>query len=66
MINEKIATNLENMSHVLSFKGSDRFRIMAYQRAALSLRDSKEDLETTSKEGRLKDITGIGTDMAAD
>ena len=42
MINEEIATIFENMSRVLSFKGGDRFRIMAYQRAALSLRDLKE------------------------
>ena len=41
MINEEIATIFENMSRVLSFKGGDRFRIMAYQRAALSLRDSE-------------------------
>jgi DNA polymerase (family 10) len=65
MINEEIATIFENMSRVLSFKGGDRFRIMAYQRAALSLRDLKEDLATIAKEGRLKDIAGIGTDLAA-
>jgi DNA polymerase (family 10) len=65
MIKDEIATIFENMSRVLSFKGGDRFRIMAYQRAALSLRDLKEELETTAKEGRLKDIPGIGTDLAA-
>ena len=48
MINEEIATIFENMSRVLSFreasryrarasrKGGDRFRIMAYQRAAVA------------------------------
>jgi DNA polymerase (family X) len=65
MINDEIATIFENMSRVLSFKGGDRFRIIAYQRAALSLRDLKEDLDTTANEGRLKDIPGIGTDLAA-
>jgi DNA polymerase/3'-5' exonuclease PolX len=38
---------------------------MAYQRAALSLRDMKEDPATTAKERRLKDIPGIGSDLAA-
>jgi hypothetical protein len=50
MINDEIATIFENMSGVLSFleasryrarasrKGGDRFRIIAYQRAALSPR----------------------------
>jgi DNA polymerase (family 10) len=65
MINEEIATIFDNMSRVLSFKGGDRFRIMAYQRAALSLRDLKEDLATTAKEGRLKDIAGVGDDLSA-
>jgi DNA polymerase (family 10) len=65
MINDEVATIFENMSRVLSFKSGDRFRIIAYQRAALCLRDLKEDLETTAKEGRLKDIPGIGTDLAA-
>ena len=55
MINDEIATIFENMSRVLSFleasryrarasrKGGDRLRIMAYQWAALSLRDLKEE-----------------------
>lgn len=65
MINEEIATIFDNMARVLSFKDADRFRIMAYQRAALSLRDLKEDLATIASEGRLKDIPGIGNDLAA-
>jgi DNA polymerase/3'-5' exonuclease PolX len=37
MIHEEIASTFENMFRVLSLKGGDRFRITAYQRAALSL-----------------------------
>jgi len=34
MLNEEIARIFERMARVLAFKGKDRFRIMAYERAA--------------------------------
>jgi Helix-hairpin-helix domain len=40
MINEEIATIFEQMSRVLAFKGADRFRVLAYDSAANSLRRS--------------------------
>jgi DNA polymerase/3'-5' exonuclease PolX len=39
MLNEEIARIFERMARVLAFKGQDRFRIMAYERAAVSIRD---------------------------
>jgi len=39
MLNEEIARIFERMARVLAFKGKDRFRIMAYERAAVSIRD---------------------------
>jgi DNA polymerase (family 10) len=64
MINEEIAAIFEKMARVLAFKDEDRFRIMAYERAARSLRDLKEDLTPIAQAGRLDDIPAIGHDLA--
>jgi DNA polymerase/3'-5' exonuclease PolX len=37
MINEEIADIFERMSRVLAFKGANRFRALAYERAARSV-----------------------------
>ena len=47
------------MARVLAFKGKDRFRIMAYERAVVSIRDLEEDLASISQEGKLQEIPGI-------
>jgi DNA polymerase (family 10) len=54
MLNNEIAEIFDRMSRVLAFKGADRFRILAYERAALSLRDLEEDLTAMATEGRLE------------
>jgi len=51
MINEEIARIFERMAKVLAFKGENRFRIMAYERAAVSIRDLEEDLSVMRKKG---------------
>jgi DNA polymerase (family X) len=64
MLNEEIAKTFENMARVLAFKDQDRFRIMAYERAAVSLRDLDVDLATIARSGKLQEIPGIGKDLA--
>ncbi|HTR38700.1 MAG TPA: DNA polymerase/3'-5' exonuclease PolX [Bryobacteraceae bacterium] len=64
MLNEEIAKTFENMARLLAFKNEDRFRIMAYERAAVSLRDLDVDLATIAREGKLDEIPGIGKDLA--
>ncbi len=64
MVNEEIARIFERMAHVLAFKGGDRFRIMAYERAAVSIRDLKEDLADVAEQGKLQDVPGIGQDLS--
>jgi DNA polymerase (family 10) len=64
MINEEIARIFEKMSRVLAFKGADRFRVLAYDRAATSLRDLDEDLESIAARGKLDEIPGIGKDLS--
>jgi DNA polymerase (family 10) len=65
MLNPEVADIFERMARVIAFKGGDRFRIMAYERAAFSLRDVKEDVASIAAAGKLKDIPGIGKDLAA-
>jgi len=64
MLNEEIARIFERMARVLAFKGQDRFRIMAYERAAVSIRDLEEDLASIAERGKLEDIPGIGKDLS--
>ncbi len=64
MINEEVARIFEHMARLLAFKSKDRFRIMAYERAAVSIRDLEEDLATISEQGKLEDIPGIGKDLS--
>ena len=52
------------MARVLAFKGEDRFRIMAYERAAVSIRDLEADLASIAEDGKLEDIPGIGKDLS--
>jgi DNA polymerase (family 10) len=64
MVNEQIADIVEKMSRVLAFKGANRFRALAYERAARSLRDLDEDLTDLARQGKLEEIPGIGEDLA--
>lgn len=64
MVNEEIAEIFENMARLLAFKGANRFRSLAYERAARSLRDTEEDLKELAGAGKLAEIPGIGPDLA--
>jgi DNA polymerase/3'-5' exonuclease PolX len=56
MLNEEIARIFESMARVLAFRGKDRFRIIAYERAAVSIRDLAEDLAAFADQSKLEDI----------
>jgi DNA polymerase (family X) len=64
MVNEEIAQLFERMARVLAFKGKDRFRIMAYERAAVSIRDLEVDPASLAGQGTLQEIPGIGHDLS--
>ena len=64
MLNEEISRLFERMARVLAFRGEDRFRIMAYERAAVSIRDLEEDLASIAEAGKLEEIPGIGKDLS--
>lgn len=63
--NEEIAHIFEKMSRVLALKGKDRFRVLAYQKAAQSIRDLEQDLQAISNAGKLEEIPCIGKDLAS-
>lgn len=64
MVNEEIADLFERMAHVLALKQADRFRIIAYQRAAAAIRQA-EDVAMLARENRLREIPGVGPDLSA-
>jgi DNA polymerase (family 10) len=64
VLNAEIGAIFERMARVLAFKGQDRFRIMAYERAAVSIRDLEEDLASITQQGKLEEIPGIGKDLS--
>jgi len=67
MINQKIAKILNNISIILEIKGNDRFRIVAYERAADIIGNLTKDLKDIYKKGgikALKQIPGVGQNIA--
>ncbi|MDN3509959.1 MAG: DNA polymerase/3'-5' exonuclease PolX [Candidatus Jettenia sp.] len=64
MKNHEIAALFERIANVLELKGENAFRINSYRKAARILGDITEDIEVLAREGKLKDIPGIGESMA--
>lgn len=59
-----IAALFSRMADLLEVRGDNPFRIRAYRRAAQNLESFSGDLESLSESGRLKEISGIGEDLA--
>jgi len=64
MVNQEIAEIFDHMSRVLFFKGKDRFRALAYERAAGSLRGLDQDVTGLAREKKLEEIPGVGHDLS--
>ncbi len=62
--NVQIANIFNRMADILEFKGENSFKINAYRKAARVIQDLTEDIETLAKEGRLRDIPGVGEGIA--
>lgn len=60
----EVADIFEEIACLLELKGENPFRIRAYQRAAMNLRNLPEDLEQRVEAGTLEEIPGIGRDLA--
>ncbi|MCK4328865.1 DNA polymerase/3'-5' exonuclease PolX [candidate division WOR-3 bacterium] len=64
MKNRELASMFQRIADSLEFKGDIRFKINAYKKVARVLFDMTEDIGTVCKEGRLRDIPGIGEAIA--
>jgi DNA polymerase (family 10) len=64
--NEEIARAFDEMADLLSLKNENPFRIIAYRRAAQSIRGQRRELAERVDRGEdLDQIAGIGKDLAA-
>jgi len=64
MKNQQVAAIFEHLANLLEVKGESIFRIRAYHRAAQVMEDLPEDIEDIAARGGLKDLPGIGKDLA--
>ncbi len=66
MHNKELAELFENMATIYLYSGKEnRFRAIAYQKAAKSIGNLLEDVEVYIKNNTLKNISGIGDGIAA-
>ena len=64
MKNKDVADILERMGTLLEIKGEIVFKTRAYYKAAETIANFPEDIETVRKENRLTEIPGIGKTLA--
>ncbi len=62
--NAEVAELLDRLGELVEAAGEDRFKVIAYHRAAASLRNMDEDVEQAWKERRLEDIRYVGEGIA--
>jgi DNA polymerase (family 10) len=65
LTNDEIARVFENIADLLEIKGESVYRVISYRRASESIRAQGRRLEDLQKEGRLKEIPGVGDAIAA-
>jgi len=65
MNNAAIAQVFQDMADLLELKEDNPFKIRAYQKAARTIETLPEELEQLMKEGRLREIPGVGEAIAS-
>jgi DNA polymerase (family 10) len=65
MKNKELAALFSRIADALEIKGEIGFKVLAYRKAARILEDLNEDIETIAREGKLEEIPGIGSGIAA-
>src|SRR3972149_1259032 len=55
---------LQEVARYLELKGENPFKVKAYSHAARTIETLEEDLEVMIREGRLKELKGIGEALA--
>lgn len=64
LTNREIAETFETIADLLQLKGEIVHRVLAYRRAAESIRELPRDLHTVAAEGKLREIDNIGQILA--
>lgn len=64
MRNKEIAAILYEMGELLEIKGENRFKVIAYSKAARAIESLKEDIEDVWRRGELDEIPGVGKAIA--
>jgi len=64
MRNLEIASIFNQIADLLEIQVANQFRIRAYRRAAASLENLTDNIEVLVRQGSVKDIAGIGEDLA--
>jgi len=64
MKNKEVAQLLEEIADILELKGEDRFKTIAYRRAASTIETLEDDIAVIAKEGKLEDIPHVGRGIA--
>ncbi|MFB3765667.1 MAG: DNA polymerase/3'-5' exonuclease PolX [Methanotrichaceae archaeon] len=64
MRNREVANILYQMAELLELHADNRFKIIAYGKAARAIESLKDDIEQVCKDGRLESIPGIGKAIA--
>jgi len=62
--NGEVAEVLDRLGELVEANGEDRFKVIAYRRAATSIRNMDEDIETLWRERKLEDIQYVGQGIA--
>ncbi|MCL4318275.1 MAG: helix-hairpin-helix domain-containing protein, partial [Candidatus Thermoplasmatota archaeon] len=63
--NEPVADLLNEIANILEITGTDRFRPLAYRKAARTVEALPKPVSDYISEGRLSDLSGIGEAIAA-
>ncbi|HEY6282851.1 MAG TPA: PHP domain-containing protein, partial [Nitrososphaerales archaeon] len=64
MKNAEVAERLDRLAELVEANGEDRFKVIAYRRAATTIRNMDEDIENFWREKRLQDIKYVGEGIA--
>lgn len=65
MTNKDVAKLLREVAAAYLLKGENRFRVIAYERAADTVEDCAVEVEDLWKEGRLETLPGIGASISS-
>jgi DNA polymerase (family 10) len=62
--NADVAELLDRLGELVEANGEDRFKVIAYHRAATSIRNMDEDVEQLWRDGKLEEIRYVGEGIA--